>query len=124
MATATVLVVDDEPAVLQFICHALDAYGYKAVPAADARQALEAVRNAGPVFDLVLSDVVMPGMHGPELAREIKRLSPATSILLMSGNAGLAELPAGSAFLEKPFALQALLDSVERALRSDANPRK
>jgi len=116
MAAPTVLVVDDEPSVLQLICHALGTYGYTALAAADARQALEIVKNAGPTINLMLSDVAMPGIRGPELAREIKRLSPSILVVFMSGNAGLAELPTGAAFIEKPFTLQALSAVLEQAL--------
>ena len=120
MAALTVLVVDDEPAVLQVVCHALSGYGYQAIPASDAGQALNIVKNAGRAIDLVLSDVMMPGMRGPELAREILRLSPSTSVLFMSGNAGLAELPAGANFIEKPFTLRTLSARVEKVLRGPA----
>ena len=74
------------------------------------------MKNAGPTINLMLSDVVMPGIRGPELAREIKRLSPATLVVFMSGNAGLAELPTGAPFIEKPFTLQALSAVLEHAL--------
>jgi DNA-binding response OmpR family regulator len=120
MAEVTVLVVDDEPAVLQFVCHALSGYGYRALPAPDGLQARDIVEKAGPAIDLLLSDVMMPGMRGPELAREIALLSPSTRVLFMSGNAGLAELPDGAHFIEKPFTLRALAAKVEQVLRGAA----
>ena len=116
MPAPTVLVVDDEPSVLQFICDALGACGYTTLAAANARQALEILKRPGRTIDVVLSDVVMPDVRGPELAREIQRISPSIPVVFMSGNAGRAELPSGADFLEKPFTLQALSTMLEQAL--------
>jgi two-component system cell cycle sensor histidine kinase/response regulator CckA len=121
-AAATVLVVDDEPAVLQFVCHALRCYGYEALPASDGRQALDIISRFERPIDLVLSDVAMPGIRGPDLARRIARLSPSTSVLFMSGNVGLGELPAGSHFIEKPFTLRTLYAKVDQALHGPPSP--
>ena len=117
MSAPTVLVVDDEPSVLQFVCRALSAYGYTALAAGDSKQALDIVKKAGPTIDLMLSDVAMPEIRGPELAGEIKRISPSISVVFMSGNAGRAELPTGVPFIEKPFTLQSLSTTLEQVLQ-------
>lgn len=64
MATPRVLVVDDEPAVLALVSKALSVRGYEVHAAASPVEALELVK-AGPCFDLVVSDVIMPGMNKP-----------------------------------------------------------
>ena len=123
MAVARVLVVDDDPAVLRLLATALTSRGYEVAVARGARQALEAARSslpAGP--DLVISDVLMPEMSGVELMREIARLCPSAAALFISGNPGAMELPAGVAFLGKPFSLQTLAAKVRDLLGSSAEP--
>ena len=75
MSTPRVLVVDDEPAVLRLVSKALSVRGYEVYAAASPMQALHLAR-AAPCFDLVVSDVIMPEMCGPELVRRISRICP------------------------------------------------
>jgi two-component system, cell cycle sensor histidine kinase and response regulator CckA len=95
---------------------ALRHHGYEALNAAGPSAALEIVRAAAIPIDLLLSDVVMPEMRGPELAREISRLSPSTGVVFMSGYAPPEGLPEGAEFLSKPFTLAQLAEKVGRAL--------
>src|ERR1039457_7362665 len=70
---ARVLVVDDEPGVLRLVAMALVRWGYEVHTAPGPMQALQAVREL-PCFDLLVSDVIMPEMCGPELAKQIRAL--------------------------------------------------
>ena len=116
MAKAKILVVDDEPQVLQVVASILDRAGYETTTVPEPRRALEIIAVEGS-FDLVLSDVVMPGMRGQELAERIQRLSPSSSVMLMSGSIPAGQLPRGIPFLGKPFSSSDLTRAVEEALR-------
>jgi two-component system cell cycle sensor histidine kinase/response regulator CckA len=83
--TETVLVVEDEEVVRVLVCQSLRAYGYTALPAKDGFEAIRvAERHDGPIH-LLLTDVVMPGMSGPEVAKEILRLRAPLRVVFMSG---------------------------------------
>jgi DNA-binding NtrC family response regulator len=99
--------------------------GYDVREAEDGAEALRILSDTALAPDLVLSDVVMPGMSGPELLRELARVLPHTPTLLMSGYARTAsasnELLDGSApFLAKPFTRQELVSAVSAALDAPA----
>jgi two-component system cell cycle sensor histidine kinase/response regulator CckA len=116
------LVVDDDPFVLQIVATVLQRAGYETVTAPGPLQAIEIVA-AGGGFDLVVSDVIMPVMCGPELAGQIRLLSPSSKIMLMTGCASQGQLTKGFPFLGKPFSPSGLLGAVERALQAPAPPR-
>ncbi len=123
MAGARILVVDDEPLVLRVVVTVLQKAGYDAVAVEGAEQALEAVDQRGK-FDLVVSDVIMPGMCGTELASQIRNRHPSCAIMLMSGCVSGERLPSGLPFIGKPFTAPDLLAAVSRALRpAAASPR-
>jgi two-component system cell cycle sensor histidine kinase/response regulator CckA len=122
VATGKILVVDDDPAVRQLVVWILEAGGYDVVSVPGPSQALE-ILQAQPLVDLVVSDVVMPGMRGPELMREIKCLSPLTAVVLISGCVPESDVPPGVPFVAKPFSPRVLLATVERALQQCADPR-
>ena len=115
MAKASVLVVDDEPYVLQFVTRVLARAGYEVSSASGAKQALEMIAAQGS-FGLVVSDVVMPDMCGPQLATEILRTSPSSAIMFMSGCVPVEHLPKGVPFLGKPFSPRDLLGAVEKVM--------
>ncbi|HXN48796.1 MAG TPA: response regulator [Bryobacteraceae bacterium] len=119
MAKARILVVDDEPAVLQFVAGVLERAEYEVAPAAGARQALAIIADADP-FDLVVTDVVMPEMCGPELAGEIQARSPSSAIMFISGCVPVGQLPRGIPYLGKPFSPRDLLSAVGRVLSTSA----
>jgi CheY-like chemotaxis protein len=120
----TILLVEDEAFVRQVAVEALESAGYKLVIARNAPEALEAYRRCSQPVDLLLADVVMPGMSGRELATEFETLYPRTRVLLMSGYAeqlALCELsPYRKTYLAKPFSMPTLLRRVREVL--DANP--
>ncbi|HVP65996.1 MAG TPA: ATP-binding protein [Anaeromyxobacteraceae bacterium] len=122
----TVLVVEDERQVRNLLSSQLAAEGYTVLAAADGREALAlADRHAGQI-DLLLSDVVMPQMGGPELARAFRARHPETSVVFMSGYAdeavaGHVELDQAAAFVQKPWQLSELAGVLRRVL--DHRPR-
>jgi two-component system, cell cycle sensor histidine kinase and response regulator CckA len=123
VATARILVVDDEPVVLHLVSSVLERAGYEVLAAQGPPQALEIVRAPTPL-DLVVTDVIMPEMCGPRLANEIKVLAPSIAVMFISGCVPSGDLPTGVPFLGKPFSAQGLLAAVERALRQKAGPRE
>jgi two-component system, cell cycle sensor histidine kinase and response regulator CckA len=116
---ATVLVVDDEPAVLAAASRILRRHGYTTLEAGSCEQALSL---AGQDFQLLLTDSVMPGMSGLTLAEEVTRLKPGLRVLHMSGNDAAAlgaQAAAGSgelARVQKPFSAAELIAKVRDAL--------
>jgi two-component system cell cycle sensor histidine kinase/response regulator CckA len=114
-ARGRVLLVEDDDSVRELLDGVLMHHGYSVASYGNAEDALD---HQDP-FDLLLTDVVLPGMDGPGLAREIQRRVPALPVLLMSGDAGHADdadelEPRG--FLHKPFSSQTLISSVEQLL--------
>lgn len=81
----TILVVDDERSVADTLAALLQMAGYSTTAVYSAEQALQVVRGAG--RSLVISDVIMPGANGVDLAMQVRRLQPQTKILLVSGDA-------------------------------------
>jgi two-component system, cell cycle sensor histidine kinase and response regulator CckA len=121
--TATILVVEDEPALRKLNVHLLKHAGYRVLDTSDGLQALRLVRERPPaeVIDLVVTDVIMPHMDGVQMAREICALRPDTRILFISGYTSdyletRGALNAGVSLLEKPFAPAALLQTVRKVL--------
>jgi two-component system cell cycle sensor histidine kinase/response regulator CckA len=111
-----VLVVDDEPSVLRLVARALSQQGYEVHSTLYPAQALEAAKTAVPHFDLVVADVIMPEMCGPELVKNIKRIFPNTAVVLMSAHIASEALPEYAAFISKPFQMADLYSIVKRAL--------
>ncbi len=115
-----ILLVEDEDTVRAVAERALARQGYEVTTAADGEEGLEAIVNGGQ-FDLVVSDVVMPSMDGPAMAREIRNLKPDLPFLFMSGYAEEnlrrdIDIP-NMHFLPKPFSVQQIAEAVERVLR-------
>lgn len=118
----TILLVEDEPALLAMARQALLGQGYTVLTAADGEHALEVAGGHRGAIDLLLTDVVMPRLGGRELARRLEKLRPGMHVLYMSGYADnqLAHegvLEAGLAVLQKPFTPRALLRRVRDSLR-------
>jgi two-component system, cell cycle sensor histidine kinase and response regulator CckA len=114
-----ILLVEDEDTVRAVAERALTRQGYTVTTASDGDEGLELVK-AGGEFDLVLSDVVMPSMDGPAMAREIRKLSPRLPVLFMSGYAEeqlRREIDIdGMHFLAKPFSVQQIASKVSEVL--------
>jgi CheY-like chemotaxis protein len=115
MAAVRVLLVDDDSIMLKVVSRLLLRHGYEVFPASGADQALEIVKNGGPV-DIVVSDISMPDMLGTELIREIGVLSPGTVPALMTGAVARQKLPYGVPVLSKPFSVEELSHFIETSL--------
>ncbi len=117
----TVLLVEDDAAVRTMVRRVLLEHGYRVHEASDGAAALRLCETVGESIDLIVTDIVMPEMSGPELARRVHLRRPDMQVLYMSGytdDAALREsfLPPGSPFIEKPFAPDALATRVRDAL--------
>ncbi|MGH2454650.1 MAG: PAS domain S-box protein [Candidatus Limnocylindria bacterium] len=121
--TETVLIVEDDPAVRRFVQVVLESRGYRVIAATSAQDALEHVAGGSEAIDLLITDIVMPGMSGIELARRIAEVAPGLKVLFASGytentivHHGM--LDPGVRFLQKPFAPSQLADRVRAELDS------
>jgi len=104
----TILLVEDEKLVRLGIEHQLAELGYEVVTAGDAERALETLRGRGDGIDLLLTDVVLPGMSGPELVEAAHAIRPGLAVLYMSAFpldelVAQGRVPPGTPSLEKPF---------------------
>ena len=116
-----VLVVEDEEGVRDIVCRILRKAGYEVQAAGDPREALQLYRTDGPRVDALLTDIIMPGMSGTQLAAELRRLHPDLPVLFMSGYTsgpapGGQELPADAPLLNKPFQSDQLLTALHQLL--------
>jgi len=119
--TETVLLVEDEESVRQLVRETLAAKGYQVVEAENGEAGLAAAEKLEGRIDLVITDVVMPGMGGRELVKQLSQTRPETKVLYLSGyteDAIVSEgtIESGAAFLQKPFTLQSLSRKVREVL--------
>ncbi|MDQ1616775.1 MAG: two-component system, cell cycle sensor histidine kinase and response regulator CckA [Actinomycetota bacterium] len=118
-----VLLVEDEDALREVGTRLLHRAGYRVEAFADGQSLLDALPSIdGPV--VLLTDVVLPGMSGPELARQVRQAFPHVQIVFMSGyTAGLfADSPAEGELISKPFSAATLADAVRRAVDVSKDP--
>ncbi|MGO8795943.1 MAG: response regulator [Candidatus Sulfotelmatobacter sp.] len=119
----TILLVEDEAFVREVAAEILQSAGYRLLVASDATSALELYRTCCEPIDLLLTDIILPGMSGRELAQKFESLCPRSRALLMSGH---EEQFVGERFrqaearLSKPFTMFTLLRKVREVL--DAEP--
>jgi two-component system, cell cycle sensor histidine kinase and response regulator CckA len=117
----TIMVVEDDEMIIKMIMKVLNNCGYTILSATDGNEAIRiSEEHAGPI-DLVLTDVIMPGMGGKELSNLLKKIRPATKIIYMSGYTDNAivhhgVLDKGLSFIQKPFTSYALKKKVREAL--------
>jgi CheY-like chemotaxis protein len=127
VAGARILLVEDDPRVRSATVGALEDLDYQPVSCSSGAEAI-ALFDAQE-FDLVISDVIMPEMTGPELVRELKLRRPQTAILFVTGYVGEGEGDdlVGYELLRKPFTVTALATAVSTALgrsSADGEPRR
>ena len=119
--TGTILLVEDQAAIRMPLEDVLSEAGHRVLAAADGRAALELATKYTGAVDLLITDVVMPEMSGPDLASRITPLRPSVIVLYMSGYTDHALLhrgaiEQGAAFLQKPFLPESLLSKIDELL--------
>jgi DNA-binding NtrC family response regulator len=118
--TASILVVDDEPAIQDILTWALSAEGYRVATAGNGEEALSRVEQEE--FDIIVTDIVMPGLNGLEVLERSRILNPRAAVIVMTAYAALetaiAALRRGASdYLEKPFSVDLLKERVQRLLQ-------
>jgi CheY-like chemotaxis protein len=117
----TILMAEDEDLVRWTAKHVLESHGYKVLDAADGDEAFRQCNEHGGAIHLLITDMVMPGMNGQELARRAKELIPGIKVLRTSGYPGKIAAEQGfleseEVFLEKPFSIESLVSKVREVL--------
>lgn len=115
----TILIAEDQDAVRELATEFLKSAGYMVLSARDGAEALELVTRLRIPIDLLLTDVVMPNMRGPELAIQLRDQRPETNVIFMSGYLdydGDETFAEGGFFLQKPFSRETLVNKVVEAL--------
>ena len=122
---ALILVIDDEPQMRQTFRRILESHGHRVVDAKEGRDGIKLFKEEKP--DLVITDLIMPGVEGIETIREIKRPTPDAKIIAMTGSAS-SENPGlllraahglgASIMLHKPVSMAGLMDAVNDLLKA------
>jgi two-component system cell cycle sensor histidine kinase/response regulator CckA len=113
-----VLVVDDEDGVLRYVERVLSEAGYQTSTASNGAEALDAIKKMGTgILDVLVTDVMMPGITGDELARQVRAAERGVKVLYLTGFSDRlfkekASLSTDEAFLEKPFTVKGLREAV------------
>jgi len=121
--TETVLLVEDEPEVRRLVEKILDMYGYTVLSAASPAEAVALSRGRDGTIEVLVTDVIMPGMNGRELSRVLSGARPELRVLYMSGytDAAIAQhgiLEQGTAFVSKPFTPEILARKIREVLEA------
>ncbi len=127
--TETILVVEDEEVVRSLIGRMLRLYGYDVIEAGDGDEALKIIRNHPRSIQLIISDMVMPGLSGPDLVRLLRPHHPETRILYISGYTDSSiqtqiSMEKDASFMQKPFKPEELSLMVRRILDSPPSLKK
>jgi two-component system, cell cycle sensor histidine kinase and response regulator CckA len=116
----TILVAEDEEAIRDLTCAFLRSSGYNVLAAEDGARALEIASGLDEPIHVLLTDVVMPNMRGPELADRLRRVRPKIKVIYASGyleyDRGNGEFLEDGFFLQKPFSRETLISKVSEAL--------
>src|SRR5262249_35842817 len=123
--TETILLVEDEPEVRRLVEKLLRLKGYRVIAASSPSEAVALSKRQEAPIELLLTDVIMPGLNGRELARVLAEPRPRMRVLYMSGytDAAMSQqgiLPPGTAFLSKPFTPEILARKVREVLDAPA----
>ena len=117
----TIILAEDEEAIRSLIAKMLEDSGYRVITASDGEAALAAARATNGPIDLILTDVVMPRLSGPETVRRLREYRPDMKVIFMSGYSDETSLRAmvtntKAEILEKPFTRQLMLSAIRKAL--------
>jgi DNA-binding response OmpR family regulator len=110
----TILVVEDEPTLCQLLAGALSVAGYRVHQARDGIEARAVFAEHGPAIDLVITDLQMPHVSGPQLIQALRERRQSLKVLCISG-AGQPP-PGADGFIAKPFSRESLLTQVRKLL--------
>lgn len=129
MDQKTVLVVDDEIDILRVLERGLSQEGFQVRTARSAEAAIKAFPEMSPRPDVLLTDVVMPGMSGPVLAERLREIEPALKVIFMSGydNSQVVQryvVDRGFSLIAKPFTASALREAIDAALGTHNGARE
>jgi CheY-like chemotaxis protein len=118
----TILVVDDDPVVCNLVASTLDQEGFRILTANNGREALTRWQSRRDQIDLLITDIRMPSIDGPQLAKCLILDAPGVPVLFISGTGDMSELDEfkNAAFLAKPFSPSTLLTEVNRLLKLNA----
>ena len=123
----TVLIAEDEEAVRALACEFLQSAGYQVLTAADGVEALEIAERLKGSIHILVTDVVMPRMRGPELARRVQQKLPHLKVVFISGYTeeihGTTNAISDGSFLQKPFSRAQLLQKLADALHTQTPPK-
>lgn len=117
----TILVAEDEYMMRELLVEMLDSGGYKVITAPNGHQAIDIYQEQGHQIDLVILDMMMPGINGQETFRQLKKINPAVKVLLSSGySEDVQEISneRGLGFIQKPYGVNELLDKVRSVIDS------
>jgi len=125
----TILLVEDESFLLEVTCEILESAGYRVLKTRNAAEAVSAFHQYKAIVRLLLTDVVLPGQNGRDLANELRSISPDLPIIFISGypenvvtRQGIQE--GGMSYLPKPFSLQSLTCKVRQVLEEERKDTK
>lgn len=119
----TVLLVDDEESVRAIVTKILSRHGHTVLEAEHGADALRLAAGYEGKIDLLITDMYMPGLRGPEILEKLKLTRPGIPVLFMSGygdeDVARSGVEPGSSFLRKPFTVQELSEAVRKALAGE-----
>ncbi|TGY90342.1 response regulator [Marinicauda algicola] len=120
---ARILLAEDDDSMRDFLAKALKRAGHEVEAVADGEEGLDALGDRAGRYDLLLTDIVMPGVDGIELARRAAEIDPALKIMFITGFAAVAlnagsRAPKEAKVLSKPFHLRDLVDEVAKVMEA------
>jgi CheY-like chemotaxis protein len=120
-ARKTILVVDDDPLVLELVRTMLFSEGYRVLVADTGAKALEIARERDSIIHLLLTDVIMPGLNGPQLVERVRALRQDLPVLYMTGGSVEGVVPEDSQFplVRKPFDVSSLVGTVKKLMGAE-----
>jgi CheY-like chemotaxis protein len=120
--TKTILVVDDDPADRTLVSQMLFDHGYVVIQACDGLEALEIYKKDPSHFDLLVTDILMPGIDGVELVQRVRRISPRMKVLFVSGYQGFDRKVYGQKVqvVNKTYDMSRLAEEVAKTLNSES----
>lgn len=116
---ATILYAEDDDSMRKFFEKALEKAGHHVIACADGERALRALKFADGAFDLLLTDIMMPGLDGVELAKQAEVLSPGIKIMFITGFSAVAKQDSSTTaatVLSKPVHLRQLVEEVDKLI--------